>query len=322
MENSIPWIEKYRPSNIKDIIMDDQIRQQINFFLQDRQNIHLIINGQPGIGKTTAVRCMAKKILNEHLSQGYLELNAAEDRGIRSISSIIPPFCKRIVNFTSSKIILLDEADNMTSKCQYDINDMIKEHGKKTKFIFTCNDSTKIIEDIQSVCRIVRFKKLTEEQICTYLIKICEIEKILYYGDGLSMICYISDGDMRKAINDLQKTAYTFGEITKKRVLYICKVPNPEEIKKIINLCFEKKLIEADKEINSIIKQGYYYLDIITGFIYVLSNYGIGEDLKIRLIEIVNKTKIVVSTGLRSKLQLSGMICRLIQQIDLIKKSK
>src|SRR4029077_18899665 len=184
-------------------------------FLQDRKNVHLIITGLPGIGKTTTVRCIAKRILGEHITQGYLELNAAEDRGVRSTSTIIPPFCKRVVNFTASKIILLDEADNMTPKCQYDINDMIKLYGKRTKFIFTCNDSTKIIEDIQSVCRIIRFKRLTETQISAYLSKICHKENIPCDKPGLSTICYISNGDMRKSINDLQKTAYTYGKITK-----------------------------------------------------------------------------------------------------------
>ena len=317
MENSIPWTEKYRPASIEDIILDKNIEQQIKIFLKDRKNVHLIITGLPGIGKTTTVRCIARKILGEHINQGYLELNAAEDRGVRSISTIIPPFCKRVVNFEKSKIILLDEADNMTSKCQCDINDMIKEYGNRTKFIFTCNDSTKIIEDIQSVCRIIRFKKLTDAQISFYLSKICKIESIPFDKDGLITICYISNGDMRKSINDLQKTAYTFGKVTKETVLSICKVPDPDEIKKIIICCMENKLEEADQEMDNIIKQGYYYLDIVTGFIYVLANFeDMEEDLRLRLIQIINKTKITVSTGLRSKLQLSAMICRLIKETN------
>ncbi len=312
MEKSIPWIEKYRPKNISDIVLDEYILQQINIFLLDRENVHLLITGVPGIGKTTTVRCIAKKILGENIDKGYLELNAAEERGGRGMSLIIPPFCKRVVNFNSSKIILLDEADNMTSKCQCDINDMIKAYGKKTKFIFTCNDSTKIIEDIQSVCRIIRFKVLTDDQISTYLSKICDNEKISYDATGLSTICYISNGDMRKSINDLQKTAYTFGTVTKTSVLSICKVPDPEEIKKIVAMCKNSKIIEANNEIDNIIKQGYYYLDIVSGFVYVLSTMDdINEDLRLRLIDVINRTKIIVSTGLRSKLQLSAMICRL-----------
>ena len=315
MEKSIPWPEKYRPNNIEDIMLDKQVEQQIKIFLQDRENVHLIITGLPGLGKTSTVRCIAKKMLGENINEGYLELNAAEDRGVRSISSIIPKFCKKMVNFTGSKIILLDEADNMTSKCQCDINNMIKEFGRKTKFIFTCNDSTKIIEDIQSICHIIRFKKLSDEQISSYLIKICKNEKVEYNNNGLSTICYISNGDMRKAIINLQTTAFTYRKITKDNVLKICKVPDPEEINCIIKLCMSQKLEEANQELEKIISQGYNFMDIINGFIYVLSNSNMDEFLKLQLIDIINNTKIAISKGLRSRLQLCAMVCRIIKVI-------
>ncbi|AGC01960.1 clamp loader of DNA polymerase [Acanthamoeba polyphaga moumouvirus] len=315
MESTIPWIEKYRPATIDEIIFDINIRKQINIFLEDKKNVHLIFTGPPGIGKTSTARCIAKTMLGEYMEAGYLEINAAEDRGVRSMSTRIPPFCKKVVDFTTSKIILLDEADIMTSKCQYDINNMIKEFGKKTKFIFTCNDSTKIIEDLQSVCRILRFKKLTDQQISSYLSKICEKENIEYDKPGLDTICYISYGDMRKSINDLQKTACTYNKVTKNTVLKICRVPDPEEIKKIIALCLKGNLMEADKEMNDIIKLDFCYFDIVSSFVYVLSSYDMDECFKLQLIDIVNKTKTNVSKGLHSRLQLSGMICRIIKQI-------
>ncbi|BCS83164.1 replication factor C small subunit [Cotonvirus japonicus] len=313
MIKSIPWTEKYRPNDINEIIIDKNISQHIDIFLKDNENVHLIITGSPGVGKTSTVRCIAKYKLGNNMPQGYLEINAAEDRGVRSISAIIPPFCKKLVNFEGSKIILLDEADIMTSKCQYDINNMIKQYGRKTKFIFTCNDSSKIIEDIQSVCRILRFKKMTNTQITEYLSKICIKENIKYNKEGLNTLCYISNGDMRKSINDLQKTAFTYGKITKELVLKICKVPDPEEIKNIIDSCIKGDLELADKEMCNIIKLDYCYFDIVNSFIYVLMKYDIDEDNRLKLIKIVNETKIHVSKGLRSKLQLSGMICRLIK---------
>lgn len=312
MEKSIPWIEKYRPNSLEDMMLDPQISMQIKVFVENITNTHLIIMGLPGIGKTSTAKCIARKILGNHISDGYLELNAAEDRGVKSMSLIIPPFCKRVVDFKEPKIILLDEADNLTAKCQYDINSMITQFGNKTKFIFTCNDSTKIIEDIQSICRIIRFKKLTSEQISTYLEKICKIENVKYNKTGLDTICYISGGDMRMAINNLQLTAYAYQNITKQYVLRVCKLPDPDEIKKIIKLCSEGNMLEANSSLDNIIKEGYYYLDIVTCFIHVLkNNYDIDEDTKLKLVDIVQLTQIKISTGLRSKLQLSAMICRL-----------
>src|ERR1044071_8944272 len=237
MEKLIPRIEKYRPQCLEDMILDEQISNQINVFVENVIGIHLIIMGSPGLGKTSAARCIAKKILGDNISDGFMELNAAEERGIKGISSSIPMFCKKTVNFSESKIILLDEADNLTPKCQNDINDIIKQYGNKIKFIFTCNESEKITEDIQSICRICRFKSITDDQMTKNLKKICSQENISYDKNRLQMICYISGGDMRKSINNLQLTAYTYNVITKKNVLRICKLPDPDDIKKILSLC-------------------------------------------------------------------------------------
>ncbi len=119
---------------------------------------------------------------------------------------------------------------------------------------------------------------------------------------------------MRKSINDLQKTAFTYQKITKKTVLKICRVPDPEEIKKIIELCLQGDLINADTEMNSIIKLDYCYFDIVSSFVFVLTSYDLEHSIKLKLIDIVNKTKINVSKGLHSKLQLSGMLCRIIRE--------
>jgi len=322
MDYSIPWIEKYRPTNISDVMMDEQTRNLITGLITNRKNMHIILTGLPGVGKTSTVKCIAKALLGDNIGDGYLELNDADGRGVRSTSIIIPTFCKKSVNFTESKIILMDEADNLTEKCQYDICDIIKTYGHNTKFIFTCNDSNKIIEDIQSICRIIRFRKLTDSQIKLCLQKICEKEKIKFQQNGLDIICYISMGDMRKAINNLQMTAYSFNAITKPNVLQICKLPDPVEINKIIDHCMQLDLANANNGLNTIIMDGYYHLDIVTGFGYVLADHAMNDAIKLKLLDIVNQTKITISIGNRSKLQLVAMICRMIDAISKNTKPK
>lgn len=312
MNNSIPWTEKYRPTNIDDIILDDNVYQLIQVFLTNRNNLHLLITGNPGIGKTTTIKCIIKKLFDNNPS-GFIEINATEDKTVKNATSVITSFCKRICDTETNKMIIFDEADNLTDKCQHDINCMIKQYGEKVKFVFICNYSSNIIEDLQSMCRIVRFRKISNENIAKYLTKICNKENIPFNQEGLNSICYIADGDMRRAINDLQKTSYTYNNITKKNVLEICNIPDPEDIKQIIYNCIDADLYLADTNLSNIIKKGYYFMDIVNCFSVVLETFpDISEELRLNLIEACFQTKMIISNGLRSKLQLSAMVCNLI----------
>lgn len=314
--NSLPWIEKYRPHDIDNIVYDINTKRMIDVFLADTPNIHLIITGIPGTGKTTTARCIAKKILNNNYAEGFMEINAAEERGADNVTNIIPPFCKKVKEFSTSRIILLDEADNLTNKSQSNLLKILKQYGETTKFIFTCNNSENISQDIQSICALVRFRAMTENHIIDYLSKICDAENVKYDLEALVTIYYISNGDMRHAINDLQKTAYTYPYINKSNVLEICKVPDPNDIQQLIIICQSYDLIAANNKLDEFITTGYNYLDIVNAFIYVFTRMtNLNEGLKLQLIEIVNNTKILIVSGLRSKLQLVAMICRIMQCI-------
>jgi replication factor C subunit 2/4 len=314
MFDSMPWIEKYRPKAFSDLILDADIKRQLEIFLTDRPNQHLILTGDPGVGKTSAVKCLAKELLGEHLKEGYIELNAAEDRNTKSISALIPSFCKKIFPHKKSKVILLDEADNATDKCQSDLSDLIKQYGTKTKFVFTCNESQKIVEDIQSVCLIVHFKKMSEDQIILYLEKICKAENIKSDRPGLAMVSYIAEGDMRKAINCLQQTAVTFGKVTKTAVMSICKIPDPERIAKILDHCAKKELLNANIELESIIREGYCLQDITTSIINLLSvDTKLDDKRRYKLVDIASHTKVLLSIGIKTKLQMCAMLCKLIE---------
>lgn len=315
MEFCVPWIKKYRPKRIEDIILDENMVKYVNIFLQSNSNQHLILTGDSGVGKTTTVKCLVKQILGENAKERCLKLNAAGDRGVKVIASIIPPFCKKTFKTGVSRIIVLDEADNTTPKCQYDINCMIKQYSQDCRFIFICNDITKIIEDIQSVCCIVRYKKLTEPQVSKYLSYICEEEGLVYSLEALSLLHYVSGGDMRKAINDLQKTSFTFPKVVKKNVLAVCNLPDPDSIKEILDHCL-KKNDDAFVLLQAMVDIGYYHIDLANGFIHVLTEAEIDERLKIRLVSIVSETKITLSSGVKSKLQLYGMLARMIMAID------
>jgi len=314
-QDSTPWIEKYRPETLNDIVLDETIMNQIKIFLQGDSLNHLIITGLPGIGKTSAVKCLAREILKDNFLIGFLELNASDDRGIKTISGTLPPFCKKKVSFTQPKIILLDEADNITPKAQQEISKMMKEFTASTKFIFTCNDSTSIIEAIQSNCSIIRFKRLTDIQIKSYLEKICAKEGAEYNSKGLDAIIYSSMGDMRKAINNLQVIFCGFKKITETSVYKIVEYPNPESIKEIIELCMNSNLKIAIEKMGYLRTNGYSAFDIALSFSTVLQSYDMDEKKKMIFMDVINKASIEISRGLDSDLQINAVICRIIKRL-------
>jgi replication factor C subunit 2/4 len=311
IRDQMPWIEKYRPQTTNEIVLDDETKKHIKVFMLNQRDVHLIITGVPGIGKTSTVRCIAKEILGQYYQEGFLALNAADERGTRIISTTIPPFCKRASSSPHSKIILLDEADNMTGKCQSDINNMIKLYGKNTKFIFTCNDSTKIIEDIQSICRIVRYKPLSADQIMSYMEKIAIQEGIQTTKSGLITICNASRGDMRCAINNLQLVSTCRDIVNEKAVLEACNIPNPGDIQSVIDLCMEGKLNDAVKVVNNIIDEGYYLPNIISSFSDSVEMGEMEHLTKLKILDIINEVKINISYGVKSKLQIIALVARL-----------
>ena len=98
------------------------------------------------------------------------------------VNKMIIHFCKKIVTDKDGnpikKFIIFDEADNITPKAQYVISDLIDQYNGTTVFTFTCNDSTQIIESIQSKSIIVKFNKVNEKNMLIRLKEICKLEKI------------------------------------------------------------------------------------------------------------------------------------------------
>lgn len=110
----------------------------------------MLLTGPPGCGKTTSVLALAREVLGPLFSNATLELNASDDRGIDVVREKIKSFATKKVNLGEGrhKVVILDEADSMTDAAQQTLRMVISDHSDSTRFIFACNDSTKIIEPL------------------------------------------------------------------------------------------------------------------------------------------------------------------------------
>lgn len=223
-------------------------------------------------------------------------------------------FAKKKVSLPPNrhKIIILDEADNMTPAAQQALRRIMEEYTSTTRFALACNQSSKIIEPIQSRCAILRFHKLSDAHIYKRLVHICKEENVEYTDDGMSAILFTADGDMRQAINNLQSTHSGFGVINSENVFKVCDQPHPEVAKKIIKLCEDGHLFEAEKVLyGSLWRLGYNALDIISTLFKVLKTLDIPEYLKLEFIKEIGFAHKNALEGSASLLQLSGLLANM-----------
>lgn len=317
----IPWTEKYRPISVDDLVTDANTLTKIKKIIDDRDMPNIIITGIPGIGKTTTILCIAHNILGKYFDQAVLELNASDDRGIKAVQDSIIYFCKKKLDLESPenkdkiyakhKIVLLDEADNMTDKAQRLINNLMQTYHNTTRFAFTCNNSSDIIEAIQSRCIIFRYKRLSNEQITSRLKYICGIENVTFTEEGINAIVTISQGDMRQAINILHLTYNGCEIINENNVYKLCDKPSPIVIKNIYLACYEKDIRKALLILKQLRDGGYSNSDISISMINTIKSSKIteiNEATKIKFLREICNTCLNISKGIDTPLQLTGCI--------------
>ena len=253
----LPWVEKYRPKQIDQIISHQEIIMSLKKFIVMRTLPHLLFFGPSGSGKTSTIKCCAAEIYGQYIDCMILALNASNERGIETVRT-------KIKNFVSNKnsiflpqeirgifkLVILDEIDSMTVEAQGMLRQTIEKNSVTTRFCLICNDIDKINIALQSRCALFRFAPLNIDDMRKRLNTICAIEKIKYEKNALDAIIKISKGDMRAAINTLQHVKLTVeNKISIEHVYKISGYCMPEVNNYIFN-----NLLQLSKNKQSLIK--------------------------------------------------------------------
>ena len=315
-----PWVEKYRPRSLDDIVNQTGIIKRLKQFIKDESMPHLIFAGPAGTGKTTSALALVRELYGRKMAVNttYLELNASDARGIDVIRSYIKDFAKaRPPVDIPFKILILDEADNMTAPAQQALRRTMENYTKNCRMILICNYSNKIIPPIQSRCVVFRFSLLNNDDIKERIKFIAKEEKIKISANGLNALVDVSKGDCRRAINYLQSCSTISKSIDQETIFRVAGEVPPDRIQQILHTALEGQLNFSIKLLDDIIKDyGLSGINIIKNLHREIYDLPISENLKIELSKLLAESEYRLSQGGTEEIQLQALLANIVMLHD------
>lgn len=329
-DNYTPWIEKYRPYRLCDIISQDESISILNNTLKTGELPHLLLYGNPGTGKTSSILSLCNQLFGDRVNERVLELNASDERGINIVRHKIINFAKLSIGTVDKKvlcppykIIILDEADAMTKEAQSALRKIMEDTSNITRFCFICNYINQIIEPINSRCVKIRFKPITIECVIKKLSWISKKEKLDINDNVLYGIADISNGDLRKGILILQNTKYIHIEsnnttIVKDDIYKICNYISDTEMSNYLNKIIDQNnILDVIYVAKDIINKGYVFNSVLLKIInFLLMNDTISDSKKGNILFLIGIIEKNINDGANYYIQLLKLLNNFIIRSD------
>ena len=305
------WVEKYRPTKLSEIINQTEIIGSLKALIKDPTDMpHLLFSGSAGVGKTTTALCLSRQILGDYAKDYTLELNASDERGIGMVREKVKKFSRFAAMVdVPFKIIILDEADEMTSDAQTALRRIIEDTAKICRFILIANNVSKIIQPIQSRCAAFKFTSVSEQDVIARLEEIAKKEKVKTDKKGLKAIYEYTDGDLRHAINLMQATA-SLGGITEENVKASAGLTKTSDVDEVLKIALSGKVTEAREKMIELIK---VYGMSESDFLKYLNSavFKSKHDKLSDILQVIAKYDYRILVGANSEIQLSAMLAEI-----------
>lgn len=305
------WTEKYRPKEFSDVRGQQEIVRKVKAFIDQKNMPHLLFTGPAGVGKTSLSLVIARKLFGDTWRENVLELNASDERGIDVVRVKVKDFARtKAIGDVPFKIIYLDECDALTKDAQQALRRTMENYAQTTRFILSCNYSSKIIDPIQSRCAVFRFQPLPKEDVFSIIDKIAKNEGVAVDVDAKEALYTVSGGDCRRLENIFQScAAVAEGNITGPVVYSMASVARPQEVKDILELALNNKFVESrSKLLDTMLKYGLSGLDIIKQFQAELWKLDLPGRTRVNLIDKCGEIEFRMVEGSDEYVQLEALL--------------
>jgi replication factor C small subunit len=308
------WVEKYRPKTLTEVINQQAVVSRLLEMLTAKDLPHLLFIGPPGTGKTAVILSFAQDFYGTNYQANCLELNASDERGINVIRVNVKNFARtRSLTEVPFKLIILDEADHLTSEAQHALRRTMENYARTCRFCLIGNYGSRIIPPIQSRCALFRFTPLNSEDIMKRLRYIAEKEQVQLTDGGVKAIIEASEGDLRRAINMFQASAVLGEEVTYQSVYDVMGLIRPIDLQKMITFALKAEFIPARDELRKLlIEKGYSEADLLQQMHRFILDSGLKEKWKVGLIEAIGDADYKITSGADPEIQLSALLAKMV----------
>jgi replication factor C small subunit len=307
------WTEKYRAIKLNDVVNQKHVIDRLKAWVKDKSIPNMLFAGSAGVGKTTVALALARELFGEGWRQNFLELNASDERGIQVVRENIKNFASTMPMGAAFKIVFLDEADALTPEAQQALRRTMERFSSSSRFILSCNFSSRLIDPIQSRTAVFRFKRLGEADVKEYMERIIKGEGLKSDAEGLRAIYEISEGDLRKATNLLQ-AASAIGIVSRDNVYGAASQAKPRDISEMVSLSINGDFSGARKKLYDLtITQGISGDDIIRSIHREVLKIDLPEKTKLELIEKIGEYEFRLNMGSSEEIQLQALLAQFIK---------
>jgi replication factor C small subunit len=304
------WIEKYRPSNLSEVVGQTPVTSRLKNYAKERSMPHLLFAGPAGTGKTTSALALAQELFGELWKHNLHELNASDERGIDVVRGKIKEFARTApLGKDGFKIIFLDEADALTGAAQAALRRTMEKYSRTCRFVMTCNYSSKIIDPIQSRCAVFRFRPIKAEDVEKYLKFVAAKEELNIDKEAYDSLTYLAQGDLRRAINGLQMAAAANVDITPDVVYQAVAAARPEEVKEALEMALNNNFAGARERLDTLqITYGLAGEDVLRQMHRTVRDLEIPDSIKVQMIEKLAEADFRLSEGANARIQIEAVI--------------
>jgi replication factor C subunit 3/5 len=224
-QDSMPWIEKYRPTQFDHIVLDPLNREFFQNVIQKGNFPNLLFYGPPGTGKTTTIINLIQEYQAKYTrinKETVIHLNASDERGVDVIRNQIYQFVRSCHIFeTGCKFVILDEVDYMTKNAQQALKTLLQTCKYNVRFCLICNYISKIDESLQREFICVRFNQLPPGEIRQFIRRIADAEDLSMETDDIDILMANHQSDIRSMINFMQSAyfGHSLGKDNKTKVV-------------------------------------------------------------------------------------------------------